>query len=148
MKLEGTTYINAPRPKAYEYLTDANFVGQCAPGVEKIEELEVGKKFRVVVSIGFGMVKATFNTDVEFLDKRLNDYAKIKAVGKAPGSGANVSAELNFTDAAQGGTNLKWVADVMIIGTIAVVANRLMGSVTQMMSKQFFDCAKGKIEAV
>lgn len=147
MKLEGKTYINAPRAKAYDYFTDANFVSQCAPGVEKVEELEAGKKFRVVVSVGFGMVKATFNTDIEFVEKRLNEYAKIKAVGKAPGSGANVTAELYLSDAPQGGTDLKWVADVVITGTIAVVANRLMGSVTQMMSKQFFDCAKGKIEA-
>ncbi|MCW1971174.1 MAG: SRPBCC domain-containing protein [Anaerolineae bacterium] len=147
MKLEGKTYINAPRTRAYDYFTDAHFVSQCAPGVEKVEELEAGKKFRVVVSVGFGMVKATFNTDIEFVEKRLNEYAKIKAVGKAPGSGANVTAELYLTDAPQGGTDLKWVADVVITGTIAIVANRLMGSVTQMMSKQFFDCAKGKIEA-
>ena len=37
MKLEGSTVINAPRATAYGYLTDANFVGQCAPGVERVE---------------------------------------------------------------------------------------------------------------
>ena len=147
MKLEGSTVINAPRATAYGYLTDANFVGQCAPGVERVEELEPGKRFRVVVSVGFGIVKATFNTDVEFVEKRENEYARIKAVGKAPGSGANVGAELFFTDGEGGATELKWVADVLITGTIAIVANRLMASVTQFMSKQFFDAARAKIEA-
>lgn len=146
MKLEGSTVINAPRPIAYGYLTDANFVGQCAPGVERVDELEPGKKFRVIVSVGFGIVKATFNTDVEFIEKRENEYARIKAVGKAPGSGANVGAELFFSDADEGVTELKWVADVLITGTIAIVANRLMASVTQYMSKQFFDSARAKIE--
>lgn len=45
MKLEGSTLINAPRAIAYGYLTDANFVGQCAPGVERVDELEPGKNF-------------------------------------------------------------------------------------------------------
>ncbi len=146
MKLEGSTAINVSRPIAYSYLTDANFVGQCAPGVERVEELEPGKKFRVVVSVGFGIVKATFNTDVEFVEKRENEYARIKAVGKAPGSGANVVAELFFADGNGGATELKWIADVLITGTIAIVANRLMASVTQFMSKQFFDSARAKIE--
>lgn len=146
MKLEGSTAINAPRSVAYSYLTDANFVGQCAPGVERVDELEPGKKFRVVVSVGFGIVKATFNTDVEFVEKRENEYARIKAVGKAPGSGANVVAELFFADGDGGSTELLWIADVLITGTIAIVANRLMASVTQFMSKQFFDLARSKIE--
>ena len=52
-----------------------------------------------------------------------------------------------FADGEGGATELKWVADVLITGTIAIVANRLMASVTQFMSKQFFDAARAKIEA-
>jgi hypothetical protein len=146
MKIEGTTQINASREKTFIYFTDAQFVSQCAPGVERVDVIEPEKKFRVVVSVGFGAVKATFNTDIEFVDKKPIDYAKIKAVGKAPGSGANVTAELFLSDGPGNSTNLKWIADVMVTGTIAIVANRLMSSVTQLMSKQFFDCAKSKIE--
>jgi carbon monoxide dehydrogenase subunit G len=41
---------------------------------------------------------------------------------------------------------LNWFADVMISGAIASVAMRLLGSVTQKLSGQFFECAKQKIE--
>ena len=147
MKLEGTQHIAASREKVYAYFTDANFVSQCAPGVEKLEELEPGKKFRIVVGVGFGAIKATFNTDVEFVEKRLNEYARIKAIGKAPGSGANVSADLTLSATSASTTDLHWVADVSINGAIALVANRLMGSVAQKLSGEFFACAQGKIES-
>jgi hypothetical protein len=146
MKIEGTTHIHASRETVYRYFTDANFVADCAPGVQKLEVIEPDKKFKIIAGIGFGAVKATFDTHVEFLDKRLNESATIKAHGKAPGSNADATATLNLSDADDGGTDLNWFADVMISGAIASVAMRLLGSVTQKLSGQFFECAKKKIE--
>jgi uncharacterized protein len=147
MKLSGSTHINAPREKSFEYFTDANFVAECAPGVQTLEVIEPDKKFKVVAGIGFGAVKATFDTNVEFLEKRPHEYAKIKAAGKAPGSNVDAVAELTLQDAPEGGTLLTWDADVSIAGAIASVAMRLLGSVTQKLSAQFFEKAKAKIEA-
>jgi hypothetical protein len=146
MKLEGNTHIKAPRAEVYNYFTDAHKVSQCAPGVDKLEVLEKDKKFKIVAGVGFGMIKASFDTVVEFVERRENEFARIKAAGKAPGSNANVTADLILTDAASGGTDVKWVADVVISGTIAAVATRLMGSVTQKLAGEFFNCAKGNIE--
>jgi carbon monoxide dehydrogenase subunit G len=146
MKLEGTTHISVPRDKAFAYFTNATFVADCAPGVKGLEVVEPDKKFKVIAGVGFGAVKVSFDTFVEFLDKHPNDSAAIKANGKAPGSNVDVTAYLNFVDAPEGGTTLNWVADANISGAIASVAMRLLGSVTQKLSGQFFECAKGRIE--
>ncbi len=146
MILKGTTHIHAPRDKAYRYFTDANFVAECAPGVKGLEVIEPDKTFKVIAGIGFGAVKVSFDTHIQFLDKHPIDSATIKANGKAPGSAADVTAELKFSDAPDGGTVLDWTADALISGAIASVAMRLLGSVTQKLSGQFFDCAKGRIE--
>jgi len=37
MLLKGDVTIHAPREKVWDFLTDQNQVGQCVPGVEKIE---------------------------------------------------------------------------------------------------------------
>lgn len=141
------THVNAPRSKVYNFFTDAHLVSQCAPGVDKLEVIEPDKKFKIIAGVGFGMVKASFDTMVEFLDKKTNESARIKASGRAPGSQANVTADLLLSDSPKGGTDVKWTADIVISGTIASVATRLMGAVTQKLSGQFFECAKGKIEA-
>ena len=67
MLLKGDVTIQAPRKKVWDFLTDPNQIGPCAPGVEKIETIEPDKKYRGVMSVGLGSVKAKFNGDVEIL---------------------------------------------------------------------------------
>jgi carbon monoxide dehydrogenase subunit G len=146
MRLEGTTHINAPRDKVWSFLTDPVKVCDCAPGLQSLDVIEPDKKFRAVASVGFGSVKATFNTDIEFVDMEPPNRAKIKAHGKAPGSAVDATAAMALSDAADGTTDMKWTADVAVVGTIASLASRLMGSVTQKLTAEFFNCVKKKIE--
>jgi uncharacterized protein len=146
MVLKGSTTINASKEKVWAFLTEAEGVSQCAPGVETFEVLEPNKSFRVLAGIGFGTVKVKFNTDVEWLELDPPHRGKMKAHGKAPGSAADVITEMALSDAPSGGTQLDWSANVAINGTIASLATRLMGSVAQKLAGAFFECAKGKIE--
>ena len=44
MLLKGDVAIRAPRKKVWDFLTDPKQIAQCAPGVEKVEELEPLKR--------------------------------------------------------------------------------------------------------
>ncbi|MBI3361916.1 MAG: carbon monoxide dehydrogenase subunit G [Chloroflexi bacterium] len=147
MHLEGTTTITAPREKVWKFLTDPNFVSKCAPGLETMEIVTPDKQFRAVASIGFGTVKARFVTDVEWLELDEPNRAKMKAHGTAPGSAMDAVSEMFLTQGANGATEMKWTADVVVVGTIASLASRMMGSVTQKLTAAFFDCVKKQIEA-
>ncbi len=146
MHLEGVTIIKAPRQKVWEFLTDAHQVSQCAPGVESVEIVVPGRKFRAVAAIGFGTVKARFAGDAEFVELDAPHRAKIKAHGNAPGSAADVASEMILMDGPDGGTEMKWTAEVVILGSLASLAARMMGPVTQKLTEQFFACVKKKIE--
>ena len=146
MHLEGVTIIKAPRQKVWEFLTDAHQVSQCAPGVESVEIIVPGRKFRAVAAIGFGTVKARFTGDAEFVELDAPHRAKIKAHGNAPGSAADVASEMILMDGPDGGTEMKWTAEVVILGSLASLAARMMGPVTQKLTEQFFACVKKKIE--
>lgn len=147
MKVQGTVTINAPRQKVWSFLTDPEQVSQCAPGVESLEIIPPGDKFRAVASVGFGSMKVRFTLDAEWVDMAPMDRAGAKVHGTAPGSTVDASAEMNLSDGGDGGTQLDWMADVTVQGTIASLASRLMGSVTQRLTGEFFECVKGKIEA-
>ena len=54
MRLEGTTTINAPRDTVWRFLTDPVGMSQCVPGLESLEVLAPGERFRAVASAGFG----------------------------------------------------------------------------------------------
>jgi carbon monoxide dehydrogenase subunit G len=101
----------------------------------------------VVVAVGFGAVKTTFSTDVEWVELHPQDRATMKAHGKAPGSAVDASSEMTLSANPSGGTSLDWTADVVVLGTIASLAARLMGSVTEKLTGEFFSCMKAKIEA-
>ncbi|MFP3854417.1 MAG: CoxG family protein [Anaerolineales bacterium] len=146
MELSGSTEIDAPRERVWNFLTDPNEVSKCAPGLESMEVLEEGKKFRAVVSVGFGSMKSRFSADIEWLELDEPDRAKMKAHGTAPGSTADAVSEMLLSETESGGTKLDWSADVSIQGTIASLASRLMGSVTQRLTGEFFNCVKKNVE--
>jgi carbon monoxide dehydrogenase subunit G len=146
MRLSGTINIKATREKVFDFLTDADKVSQCAPGVESIQVVEPGKKFRAVAGIGFGSVKATFTGDAEWVELDRPNRAKIKARGSASGSAADVTSEMTLVEGAGGTTQMNWTADVAIMGQLASLAARMMGPISQKLTAQFFDCAKKKIE--
>lgn len=146
MRFEGTVTINADREKVFNHLIDPEFVSQCAPGLQSVEVVEPGKLFKVVASIGLGSVKATFTTDVAFDELEVPEFARLKAHGKTPGSAVDVTSEMHLADNGSTATDLHWTADVVVVGTIANLASRLLGGVTKKLSGEFFNCVKSKIE--
>ena len=146
MYFEGTININAPREKVYQFLTDPDFVAQCAPGVKEMVVIVPNEKYQAVAAVGFGSVVAEFRTDVDFLEMIPHDRAKVKAHGNAPGSAVDAVSEMQLVDGENGTTDLRWTADIAVVGSIASVASRLMGPVTKKLTGMFFECVKGKIE--
>jgi carbon monoxide dehydrogenase subunit G len=146
MHFEGTLSIRASREKVWDYLTDPEKVSKSAPGLESLEIVEPGKKFRATTSIGFGSVKVRFVNDVEWVDLDPPNMARMKAHGTAPGSGVDATTSMTLTDGQDGATELAWTADVSVVGTIASLAARLMGGVTKKLTTAFFESVRKEIE--
>jgi len=146
MKFDGTVNIAAPRQKTWDFLTDANEVSQCVPGLESMEIIEEDKRFKAIASVGFGSMKVRFVTDVEWLELDAPNVAQMKAHGTAPGSAVDATATMTLTDGADGSTDMHWETDALVSGQIASLANRLMPSVTKIITAAFFECAKKYIE--
>lgn len=147
MILKGDVTIRAPRKKVWDFLTDPEQIGQCAPGVEKIEMIEPLKRYRGIVSIGFGAVKARFSGDVDILELDEPNYARLKAHGSASGSVADAVSEMNLSDGPDGATILNWSADVTVGGQLASLAARLMVPVSEKLAGIFYDQVRKKIES-
>lgn len=147
MQLKGDVTIRAPRKKVWDFMTDPEQIGQCAPGVEKIEVIEPLKRYRGVVSVGFGAVKARFSGEVEILELDEPNRAKLKAHGSATGSVADAVSEMHLSDGPDGATLLHWTADVIVAGQLASLASRLMVPVSEKLAGIFYEQVRKKIEA-
>ena len=146
MQLKGEVTIRAERKKVWDFMTDPNQLGQCVPGVEKIEVIEPLKKYRGTVSVGLGSVKARFSGDVDILELEEPNRAKLKAHGTATGSAADAVSEMTLSDGQPGTTVLKWSADVNVSGQLASLVSRLMIPVSQKLAGVFYDEVKKRIE--
>lgn len=146
MQLQGSVTIMASQDEVWKFITDPNAVSKCAPGLESLEIIVPDKKFKVVAGVGFGAVKAVFDTNIEFLELDAPNLAKIKAHGTAPGSAVDATSEMKLSSIDDKSTKLDWTADVVIVGTIASLASRMMVGVTKKLSGAFFDCVKQQIE--
>jgi carbon monoxide dehydrogenase subunit G len=146
MQVTGSTEIKASRQKVWDYLTDPNFVSKCAPGLETMEVVEKNKKFKATGSVGLGNLKVHFTGDIEFVTMEEPTRAVMKGRGSAPGSAVEGTAEMKLREGENGTTIMDWSADVNVLGTIASLASRMMGSMAQKLSGQFFDCVKSQIE--
>src|SRR5688572_10948629 len=147
MQLKGDVLIRAPRKKVWDFMTDPEQIGQCAPGVEKIEVIEPLKRYRGVVSVGFGAVKARFSGDVEILELDEPNRAKLKAHGSATGSVADAISEVYFSDGPDDSTLVHWTADVTVAGQLASLASRLMVPVSEKLAGVFYEQVRKKIES-
>jgi uncharacterized protein len=147
MQLKGNVTIRAPRKQVWDFMTDPEQIGQCVPGVEKIEMIEPLKKYRGTVSIGFGSVKARFSGEVDVLELEEPNRAKLKAHGSASGSVADATSEMSLSDGPDGSTLVDWTADVNVSGQLASLAARLMVPVSQKLSNQFYEEVRKRIES-
>lgn len=146
MLLKGEVTIRAPRKQVWDFLTDPNQIGQCAPGVEKIEVVEPNKLYRGTVSVGLGTVKARFSGDVEILELDEPNRAKLKAHGTATGSAADAVSEMKLSDGPDNATIVNWTADVNVSGQLASLVSRLMVPVSQKLSAVFYEEVRRRIE--
>ena len=146
MYFEGTVEILAPREKVWKFLTNADFVAKCAPGLKEMEILVPNEKYFVVAKIDFGSVAAVFKTDVTFQETKEPDFVAVKAHGDTLESAIDATSQMFLSDGVDGTTELKWTADIVIVGKIASIASRMMTSVTKKLANQFFECFKNQIE--
>jgi len=146
MLLKGDVTIHAPRKKVWDFLTDPNQIGQCVPGIEKIETIEELKRYHGVVSVGLGSVKARFSGEVDILELDEPNRAKLKAHGTATSSVADAVSEMSLGDGPDNSTLVHWTADINVSGQLASLASRLMTPVSQKLAVIFYDEVRKRIE--
>ena len=146
MRFEGTVEIAAPRDKVWSFVTDPAQVGQCGPGVEKIEVID-DTHFKAIAKVGIGFISARFNADGEMIIIAAPEHAEVKIHGQAPGSAADAVATMRLRHGDEGMTIMDWAADVNISGTLASVGARLIEGTANKLIGQTFACMKTKLEA-
>ena len=146
--LEGTVKIHAPRDMVWHFLTDPKAVAVCAPGVSILHTLDAGKMFKASVTAGFSTIQATFQTDVEFVELKPLSHAKFRAHGVSPSGAVDVTSEMDLIELPAFATEMRWTADVVVVGKLVSLAAGRMDMVTRQMTDEFFVRMQTRLEVL
>jgi carbon monoxide dehydrogenase subunit G len=138
LDFSGAPEIAAAPERVWRRLLDHKFVASIAPGVEKVEAID-DRHFKVVAGVGVGAVKVKFQIDVELSQVAPPKRLRMTARGKAPGSGLEVSTDLEIEPVAPGRSRLKWNAASEVRGTVASVGARLLKGTAKKLTETFWD---------
>jgi len=136
MKIEGSNDILAPRERVWKALLDPATLARVIPGCEGLDEIGPGE-YKAKMKIGVAAIKGTFEGKVRLFDLEPPNRYKMALEGSGGPGFVRGEASMELSDI-EGGTRVRYGADVQVGGLIASVGQRMLGGVSKMMLDQFF----------
>ncbi len=133
----GSNEVTAARPLVWQRLLDPQFVAASAPGVEKVEQVDESH-FQIFLAVGLGSIKLYFTLGVELLDVSPPEQVTMRAHGKAPGSGVDMTTAIRLDGSLAGHTTMNWHSDCEVSGILASVGGHLLEGTARRLTEQFW----------
>lgn len=138
MEIEKSFRVAAPQAEVWEFVTSAEKVATCMPGVKDVQVQAPGK-YKGVMAIKVGPIKTTVNADVLEREQSAPNYAVYEIKGEEGGRASRMNAEarLSLAGVAEDQTDVSFTANVTIVGRLGKFAGGVMDKFADSMSEQF-----------
>ena len=147
MKLDGTFTFSGPRATVWDLLQDPEVLARALPGTERLE-LSSPDHYRGLMQLSIGPVTcARFDVAVALNDKVAPERFVMQIDGKGSVGHARGTAAVELSDAADGGTTMRYTSNLLVGGTIAAVGQRLLDTVSRSMMRQALDSLEREVRS-
>jgi len=145
MKVEGEKQFDAPRGTVWQVLNDPTAMAKTMPGVESFDVKDDRHwTANVKIPLGLGGLKMTIN--MEKVEEREPDFAKLAVKGNGVGAIMNMETAFHLSDAG-GGTNMKWEADVKIAGPVGSMGQRVLQPIVNQQVTSVLNALAEQVQA-
>ena len=125
MNVEGERIFAAPRGTVWEVLNDPSAMAKTMPGVESFD-VHDARRWTANVKIPLGLGGLKMKVDMEKTEEREPEFAQMAIKGQGVGAMLNMRTSFDLADAGEGGTLMKWAADVKIAGPVGSMGQRVL----------------------
>ena len=134
MKVEGERQFDVDRKLVWDVMNNPAKMAALMPGVQSFEIHDATRwQAKVKVPLGMGLLHMT--VDFEKTEEREPEFSSLKAKGN--GVGAMMNMTTSFTlEPTESGTNMRWVAEVKILGPVAAMGQRILQPVVKQQVNQ------------
>jgi carbon monoxide dehydrogenase subunit G len=120
--IQGEKQFDAPPEDVFRALTDAHEMAEAFPAIERVE-VENGD-WTVYVRLPVPGFRVRFSVHLE--DLREPEHARLQAWGKSLGGRVSVDTSFDLAPA-DGGTHMRWSAEVAAAGLFSGLGNQSLG---------------------
>ncbi len=124
MRVEGERRFEAPRDTVWRVLNTPESMAKTMPGVESFD-IQDDRHWTANVKIPLGLGGLRMKINFEKMEERPPEFAKLHAKGEGVGAMMNMETSFELSEA-DGGTNMKWAADVKIAGPVGSMGQRVL----------------------
>ena len=137
MQLTGKHVINAAPAKVWAMLMDTDTIAKIVPGITSLEKLGENS-FKSILAVKLGPVSGSFTGNLQMEDVQQEKGFTLKVQQNSKIGNASAAIKINLSPAAENQTEVAFDGDVKLSGMLASMGQRLIGSVADTLSKQFF----------
>ena len=142
MELSASYVFSAAQTTVWNLLVDPDVVASCLPGCDRLEPIGQDQ-YRVQLTLAVAAISGQYSGTIAILDKRPPHSYRlvVDGAGKPGFVKGEATIELGQEN---GATTVTVKGYAQVGGLIARVGQRLLGSVSQMMTDRFFTCLQQK----
>jgi carbon monoxide dehydrogenase subunit G len=125
VNVEGERVFDAPRAIVWRVLNDPASMAKTMPGVESFD-IHDERRWTANVKIPLGLGGLKMKVNMEKTEEREPDYAALRIKGQGVGAMMNMETQFNLSETENGGTAMKWAAEVKLAGPVASMGQRVL----------------------
>ena len=125
MNVSGERVFDAPRAIVWKVMNDPEAMAKTMPGVESFD-VHGANSWTANVKIPLGLGGLKMKVDMEKVEERELEFAKLAVKGHGVGAMMNMETSFTLGDADGGGTSMAWSADVKIAGPVGSMGQRVL----------------------
>jgi carbon monoxide dehydrogenase subunit G len=125
VNVSGERAFDAPRGTVWQVLNDPEAMARTMPGVESFD-VHDDRHWTANVKIPLGLGGLRMKVDMEKVEERDLEFAKLAVKGNGVGAMMNMETSFTLSDGDGGGTAMEWSAEVKILGPVGSMGQRVL----------------------
>jgi carbon monoxide dehydrogenase subunit G len=146
LNVEGERNFDAPRDTVWRVLNDPSSMAQTMPGVESFD-VHDDRRWTANVKIPLGLGGLKMKIDMDKTEERELEFASMHIKGQGVGAMMNMQTTFTLSDAADGGTHMKWTADVKIAGPVGSMGQRVLQPIVNQQVQHVLGALDEQVQA-
>jgi carbon monoxide dehydrogenase subunit G len=145
VNVSGERTFAAPRATVWQVLNDPESMAKTMPGVESFD-VHDDRHWTANVKIPLGLGALRMKVDMEKIEEREPDFAKLSVKGSGVGAMMNMETSFTLSDAPAGGTAMAWSADVKILGPVGSMGQRVLQPIVNQQVQHVLTALDGQVQ--